>query len=246
MTCVTVQLSNVFKNFGSFKALKETSLNVLGGSMTCLIGPSGSGKTTLLRIIAALIPADGGEIYRFGEKLDYGRKWPNDGRIGYVFQENRLFPHLSAKENCALALVHAKKLSRRSAVMKTMELFERLHISNIAHKFPHNISGGQKQRVAIARTLVLQPSLLLLDEVTSSLDPENIANLLDVIGTYQASSDITCIFSTHHLGFARSFADRILFMNNGSIIEDNSPEALFTNNGNPVVEQFLQSLERLS
>lgn len=246
MTCSAVQLCKVFKKFGSIVALRKTSFDLMHGSMTCLIGPSGSGKTTLLQVIAAIIPADGGEIYRFGEKLNYNRKWPNDSRIGYVFQENRLFPHLSVIENCTLALVHVKKLSKRLAEKQAMDLFEKLHIIDIAHKFPHNISGGEKQRVAIARTLVLQPILLLLDEVTSSLDPENIANLLDVIDGYHASTGATCIFSTHHLGFARSFADRILFMNNGGIIEDDSPENFFTVNGNPVVEQFLRSLEQLS
>ena len=246
MTCSVVQLCKVFKKYGLFVALRETSFEIMRGSMTCLIGPSGGGKTTLLQIIAAILPADRGEIYRFGEKLDYDRKWPNDSRIGYVFQENRLFPHLSAIENCTLALVHAKKLTRRSAEKQTIDLFEKLHIVDIAHKFPHNISGGQKQRVAIARTLVLQPNLLILDEVTSSLDPENIANLLDVIDDYHASSGATCIFSTHHLGFARSFADRILFLSNGSIIEDDSPEYFFKANGNPVVDQFLRSLEKLS
>lgn len=177
MSLKIVEVISVFKSYGSYEALKDTSLHLNFGEFICLIGPSGSGKTTLLQLIAAIIPSDGGVIYRFGEELNYSRKWPNDSRIGYVFQENRLFPHLSVVENCILALEHVKKLSRRVAENRTYEFFEKLNISDISGKFPHQISGGQKQRVAIARTLVLKPKLLLLDEITSSQDPENISNL---------------------------------------------------------------------
>ena len=245
MNTPVVELFDVHKSYSNRVALKPIRLRVEAGEMVCVIGPSGGGKTTLLQLIAALVEADGGSIHRFGSQLNYQTRWPNDVRIGYVFQDSRLFPHLSAIDNCTLGLEHVRNLSKRTARQLSEASLAELEVLDVALSFPHQLSGGQRQRVAIARALVMEPSLLLLDEVTASLDPENIANLLDVIDSYHERSGCTCILNTHHIGFARNSSTRLLFLDRGTVLASGPTDTFFETDWGPTVSKFLASLDRL-
>jgi ABC-type polar amino acid transport system ATPase subunit len=218
-----LEVRGLGKRYGETVVLADVSLTVTAGELVCVVGPSGAGKTTLLRIIAALTPADEGTVIRFGEPLDYGRRWPNDRRIGLVFQDSRLFPHLSALDNCLLAPLHVQKRPRARVEAEVMDLLERLGVAAVARQFPHSLSGGQRQRVAIARTLAVRPALVLLDEITANLDPENIATLLDVLRAIVREHAMTCLTNTHHLGFAERVADRLVFLDGGRVLADGPP-----------------------
>ncbi len=224
-----ISMRNVSKFFGDFQALKDVSLDVALGERVVVCGPSGSGKSTLIRCINRLEAHEQGEIIVDGttltdkaDDLDKIR-----GTVGMVFQQFNLFPHLTVLENLCLGPRRVLGLSDANARARAMDYLERVQIPDQADKFPRQLSGGQQQRVAIARSLCMEPRILLFDEPTSALDPEMIAEVLDVM-TELASSGMTMIVVTHEMGFARRVADRMVFMDKGEIVEIGAPEDVFT------------------
>ena len=224
-----ISMRNVSKFFGDFQALKDVSLDVAFGERLVVCGPSGSGKSTLIRCINRLEAHEQGEIIVDGttltdkaDDLDKIR-----GTVGMVFQQFNLFPHLTVLENLCLGPRRVLGLSDANARARAMDYLERVQIPDQADKFPRQLSGGQQQRVAIARSLCMEPRILLFDEPTSALDPEMIAEVLDVM-TELASSGMTMIVVTHEMGFARRVADRMVFMDKGEIVEIGAPEDVFT------------------
>ncbi|MDG0990742.1 MAG: amino acid ABC transporter ATP-binding protein [Yoonia sp.] len=224
-----ISMRNVSKFFGDFQALKDVSLDVALGERVVVCGPSGSGKSTLIRCINRLEAHEQGEIIVDGttltdkaDDLDKIR-----GTVGMVFQQFNLFPHLTVLENLCLGPRRVLGLSDADARARAMDYLERVQIPDQADKFPRQLSGGQQQRVAIARSLCMEPRILLFDEPTSALDPEMIAEVLDVM-TELASSGMTMIVVTHEMGFARRVADRMVFMDKGEIVEIGAPEDVFT------------------
>ena len=224
-----ISMRNVSKFFGEFQALKDISLNVIAGERVVVCGPSGSGKSTLIRCINRLETHEFGEIVVDGTTLT---GVPPDldkicGTVGMVFQQFNLFPHLTVMDNLCLGPRRVLGLSDAEARARAMSYLERVQIPDQANKFPRQLSGGQQQRVAIARSLCMEPRILLFDEPTSALDPEMIAEVLDVM-TELASTGITMIVVTHEMGFARRVADRMVFMDKGEIVEIGAPEDVFT------------------
>ena len=224
-----ISMRNVSKFFGEFQALKDVSLDVAFGERLVVCGPSGSGKSTLIRCINRLEAHEQGDIIVDGttltdkaDDLDKIR-----GTVGMVFQQFNLFPHLTVLENLCLGPRRVLGLSDADARARAMDYLERVQIPDQADKFPRQLSGGQQQRVAIARSLCMEPRILLFDEPTSALDPEMIAEVLDVM-TELASSGMTMIVVTHEMGFARRVADRMVFMDKGEIVEIGAPEDVFT------------------
>lgn len=224
-----ISMRNVSKFFGDFQALKDVSLDVSAGERVVICGPSGSGKSTLIRCINRLEAHEAGEIVVDGTTLS---DKPADldkirGTVGMVFQQFNLFPHLTVMDNLCLGPRRVLGLSDAEARARAMSHLERVQIPDQADKFPRQLSGGQQQRVAIARSLCMEPRILLFDEPTSALDPEMIAEVLDVM-TELASTGITMIVVTHEMGFARRVADRMVFMDKGEIVEIGAPEDVFT------------------
>lgn len=224
-----ISMQNVSKYFDDFQALKDVSLDVAAGERVVVCGPSGSGKSTLIRCINRLESHEAGNIVVDGTTLTDD---PADldkirGSVGMVFQQFNLFPHLTVIDNLCLGPRRVLGLSEADARARAMTYLERVQIPDQAEKFPRQLSGGQQQRVAIARSLCMEPRILLFDEPTSALDPEMIAEVLDVM-TELASTGITMIVVTHEMGFARRVADRIVFMDKGEIVEIGVPEDVFT------------------
>lgn len=224
-----VEMNKVNKWYGSFHALKDVCLTVAKGEKIVVCGPSGSGKSTMIRTINQLEEHQSGEILINGEPIMADAANIEDMRreVGMCFQHFNLFPHLSILENCTLAPMLARKLSKAEAEATAMQFLDKVQIGNQAQKFPGQLSGGQQQRVAIARALCMKPEILLFDEPTSALDPEMIGEVLDVMVTL-AEEGMTMVCVTHEMGFARKVADRVLFMDAGEIIEEAEPEAFFT------------------
>jgi len=223
------ELSGVNKWFGSLHVLREVSLTVSRGERLVICGPSGSGKSTLIRCLNQLEHHQEGEI-RFEGRLigpDSAELAQLRRDVGMVFQQFNLFPHLTVLENCVLPQVRARGLSRGEARARAMELLERVHIPEQADKYPAQLSGGQQQRVAIARSLCMQPKVMLFDEPTSALDPEMIKEVLDVM-IELAQSGMTMVCVTHEMGFAKRVADRVVFMDQGSIVEEAPPLIFFS------------------
>ena len=223
-----ISIQNVSKFFGDFQALKNVSLDVALGERVVVCGPSGSGKSTLIRCINRLEAHEAGEILVDGTRLT---DVPADlekirGAVGMVFQQFNLFPHLTVLENLCLGPRRVLGLSQAQAQDRAMRYLERVQIPDQADKFPSQLSGGQQQRVAIARSLCMEPRILLFDEPTSALDPEMIAEVLEVM-TELAQSGRTMIVVTHEMGFARRVADRMVFMDKGEIVEIGAPEDVF-------------------
>jgi general L-amino acid transport system ATP-binding protein len=230
-----ITLSRVNKWFGAFHALKDVDLTISKGARVVVCGPSGSGKSTLIRCINRLEEHDEGEITVDGIRLDdqTANVAAIRREVGMVFQQFNLFPHLSVLDNCVLAQVRARKCSRAEARERAMLYLERVRIPEQVDKFPGQLSGGQQQRVAIARSLCMEPKVMLFDEPTSALDPEMIKEVLDVM-TDLAQSGMTMVCVTHEMGFARKVADRMVFMDHGRIVEAAPPETFF---GNPTSER---------
>jgi general L-amino acid transport system ATP-binding protein len=224
-----IEIRGLQKRFGSFVALNNIELTVARGERVVLCGPSGSGKSTLIRCIDALELPDAGSLTVQGIELTAGGKAADQvrRRVGMVFQQFNLFPHLTVLENCTLAPIHAKKLPREEAQRIARHYLERVHIPEQAGKYPSELSGGQQQRVAIARALALQPDILLFDEPTSALDPEMVKEVLDVM-VELAEGGMTMLVVTHEMGFARRVADRMIFMDRGEIVEIAPPAAFFS------------------
>ena len=226
---VVIRMEGVHKWYGDFHVLKNINLEVRQGERIVLCGPSGSGKSTLIRCINRLEEHQRGRIVVNGTELTSDLK--NIERIrrevGMVFQHFNLFPHLTIVENLALAPIWVRKMPRKEAEAVAMRYLERVNIAEQANKYPGQLSGGQQQRVAIARSLCMNPSIMLFDEPTSALDPEMIKEVLDVM-VELAEDGITMVCVTHEMGFAKSVANRVIFMDFGEIVEENDPETFFT------------------
>lgn len=238
-----VSLFNVEKHFGSFQALRSVSLDVARGERIVICGPSGSGKSTLIRCINQLEQHEAGEIRVNGREVgsEQARLEAIRRDVGMVFQSFNLFPHLTILENCMLAPIWVKKLPKGEAEAKAMALLERVRIPDQAHKRPGQLSGGQQQRVAIARALCMEPSIMLFDEPTSALDPEMVKEVLDVM-LGLAGDGMTMLVVTHEMGFARQAADRVIFMDQGQILESAPPEKFFANPEHERTRTFLSQI----
>lgn len=235
-----VSMSGVNKYFECYHALKDINLEIPRGQVVVVLGPSGSGKSTLCRTINRLETIDSGEIYIDGELL------PEEGKaltalradVGMCFQSFNLFPHLTIRNNVMLAPVKVRKLPKTEAEEQAMALLTRVGIADQADKYPAQLSGGQQQRVAIARALAMKPKVMLFDEPTSALDPEMVNEVLDVMAGL-ATDGMTMLVVTHEMGFARRAADRVLFMSDGAIVEDSTPDEFFTNPKTERARDFL-------
>ena len=235
-------VEGVSKSFGRHEVLRGIDLSVAEHEVVALIGASGSGKSTLLRCINLLEPIDGGRIFLSGEEITC-RRDVNDvrRRIGIVFQSFNLFPHMSVLRNVTLAPRDVLGLSRRDADERATALLERFGLAEKRNEYPDRLSGGQQQRVAIVRALAMQPDLMLFDEVTSALDPELVAEVLNVIGEL-AAGGMTMVIATHEMSFARDIADQVCFLDDGRILEQGKPAEIFTSPREPRTQQFLQRI----
>ncbi|TDJ15823.1 MAG: amino acid ABC transporter ATP-binding protein [Gammaproteobacteria bacterium] len=238
-----IVLENVCKYFGEFKALSDVNLTVQKGERIVVCGPSGSGKSTMIRCINRLEEHDSGRIFVAGKELTSEVKDIDAVRreVGMVFQSFNLFPHLKVLDNLTLALKLVRKMLKSEARETAMRYLERVHIPEQADKYPVQLSGGQQQRVAIARALCMNPEIMLFDEPTSALDPEMINEVLDVM-VELAEEGMTMICVTHEMGFARSVADAIVFMDQGEIVETGRPDVFFNNPENDRTKLFLSQI----
>ena len=238
-----VEFQHVNKWYGSLHVLREINLRIEKGEVVVVCGPSGSGKSTLIRCINRLEQIQSGDIFVDGKRLSDPSLDLRALRaeIGFVFQQFNLYPHLPVMENVALAPMKVKNISRAEAETIARKLLERVGIPDKAGSFPANLSGGQQQRVAIARALAMQPKIMLFDEPTSALDPEMINEVLEVM-TDLARDGMTMVVVTHEMGFARRVAHRVIFMDEGQIIEEGSPQSFFESPISPRTKQFLSKI----
>ena len=238
-----LEIEGLRKSFGQNLVLDGIDLSVGEHEVTCLIGASGSGKSTLLRCLNLLEPVDAGRIVVAGEEITRRGVDVNlvRRRIGIVFQAFNLFPHMSVLENVTLAPRLALRRGRREAEEQARDLLDRFGLSDKVEAYPDHLSGGQQQRVAIVRALAMQPRLMLLDEVTSALDPELVAEVLEVIGEL-AAGGMTMVIATHEMGFARDIATRVCFLDGGVILEQGPPEQMFSSPREARTQQFLQRI----
>lgn len=238
-----IEMNAVHKWYGSFHVLKNVNLKVEKGERIVICGPSGSGKSTTIRCINHLEEHQKGQIIVDGTELTGDLKHIEQIRreVGMVFQHFNLFPHLTILENLALAPIWVKKMPRKEAEQVAMDYLERVKIPEQAKKFPGQLSGGQQQRVAIARSLCMNPKVMLFDEPTSALDPEMISEVLDVM-VELAEDGMTMICVTHEMGFAKKVANRVIFMDGGEIIEQNEPNEFFNNPQNERTKLFLSQI----
>ena len=243
MTQTVIRISKMNKWFGNFHVLRDIDLSVAAGEKIVICGPSGSGKSTLIRCINRLEQHQEGDIEVQGTRLDGSQKNLDDIRsnVGMVFQQFNLFPHMTVLENCTLASIWVKQTPKAEAEAQARKYLERVRIPDQADKYPGQLSGGQQQRVAIARALCMNPDIMLFDEPTSALDPEMIKEVLDVM-VELAEDGMTMICVTHEMGFARQVADRVIFMDDGEIVEENAPEAFFSNPKNERTKLFLSQV----
>lgn len=236
-----VIVENLHKHFGDLKVLNGVDMTVSEGEVVCIIGPSGSGKSTFLRCINRLETSTDGKITVDGNVITDKKLNINKARenIGMVFQSFNLFSHLTVKKNIMLAPVDLGKMKKDEAEKKAYELLARVGLSDKADYYPHQLSGGQQQRVAIARALAMNPDVMLFDEPTSALDPEMVGEVLQVMREL-AEGGMTMMVVTHEMGFARDVADRVIFMDGGVILEEGTPEELFTNPQHERTKEFLR------
>ncbi|NBS74107.1 MAG: amino acid ABC transporter ATP-binding protein [Betaproteobacteria bacterium] len=235
-----IQFDRVNKWYGNFHVLRDINLTIRQGQRIVVCGPSGSGKSTLIRCINRLEEHQEGHLHVVGTELtddikaiEFVRK-----QVGMVFQQFNLFPHLTVLENLTLSPIWVSKIPPQEATERAMQQLKRVRIEEQAHKYPLQLSGGQQQRVAIARALCLRPQIMLFDEPTSALDPEMIKEVLDVM-VELANQGITMVCVTHEMGFAKAVADRVIFMDNGQIIEENNPNDFFDRPQNERTKDFL-------
>lgn len=238
-----IEMNNVNKWYGDFHVLKDVNLKVKKGEKIVICGPSGSGKSTTIRCMNRLEQFQEGQIIINGLELTEDVKRIREVRthVGMVFQHFNLFPHLSILENLVLAPTWVSKKPRNEAIETAMHYLERVKIAEQAHKYPNQLSGGQQQRVAIARCLCNNPQIMLFDEPTSALDPEMIGEVLDVM-VELADEGITMVCVTHEMGFAKKVADRVIFMDAGQIVEENTPEEFFENPQSDRLKLFLEQI----
>jgi ABC-type polar amino acid transport system ATPase subunit len=237
-----IQIRGLRKSYGNFEALKGIDLDIALGEVVVVLGPSGSGKSTLIRCLNLLEDYQQGEVTVDGEKVVRGRGLAKvRAEVGMVFQSFNLFPHLSVLANVALGPLRVRGLPRKDAEARARALLARVGLAEHAHKFPGQLSGGQQQRVAIARAMAMEPKVLLFDEPTSALDPEMVGEVLDVMQDL-ARSGVTMVVVTHEMGFARRVADRVIFMEAGSVVEEAPPEVFFDTPREPRTQAFLQAI----
>ncbi|WP_369602986.1 amino acid ABC transporter ATP-binding protein [Hahella sp. SMD15-11] len=238
-----IEMRNVNKWYGQFHVLKDINLTVYKGERIVICGPSGSGKSTTIRCINRLEEHQAGQIIVDGTELTSDVKNIEQIRreVGMVFQHFNLFPHLTVLQNCTLAPIWVRKMPQKEAEEIAMKYLERVKIPQQAHKYPGQLSGGQQQRVAIARSLCMNPQVMLFDEPTSALDPEMIKEVLDVM-IELAEEGMTMICVTHEMGFAKTVADRVIFMDQGQIVEENEPHEFFNNPQNERTKLFLSQI----
>ena len=237
-----IKLENVHKSFGKNEVLKGINLHIEQGQVVVIIGPSGSGKSTVLRTMNYLEEPTSGQVIVDGMDLSDKKKL-NDVRaeVGMVFQNFNLFPHMTVMENLTLAQTKVRKTSMEEAKKIGQALLDRVGLADKANAYPDSLSGGQKQRVAIARALAMKPKVMLFDEPTSALDPEMVSEVLDVMKSL-AEEGMTMVIVTHEMGFAKKVADRVLFVDGGLILEDNTPERVFDAPTNERTKSFLDKI----
>lgn len=240
---VVIEINGMHKWYGEFHVLKDINLTVRRGERIVICGPSGSGKSTMIRCINRLEEHQRGQIIVDGTELTDDIKHIDQVRkeVGMVFQHFNLFPHLSVLENCCLAPIWVRKMPRREAEEVAMQYLEKVKIPEQAQKYPGQLSGGQQQRVAIARSLCMNPNIMLFDEPTSALDPEMIKEVLDTM-VELAESGMTMLCVTHEMGFAKTVANRVIFMDGGEIIEENEPETFFNHPRHDRTKLFLSQI----
>lgn len=235
-----IQVENLHKHFGSLEVLKGIDYTIEEKQVVCVIGPSGSGKSTFLRCLNLLEEVTEGAVYFEGKKINDPSVNINDIRteVGMVFQQFNLFPHMTVLDNITMAPIAIRGMNKKEAEVLALTLLEKVGLKEKADSYPDQLSGGQKQRVAIARALAMKPKVMLFDEPTSALDPEMVNEVLEVMKDL-AREGMTMVVVTHEMGFAREVGDRVLFMDGGYIVEENEPEALFTNPQNERTQAFL-------
>lgn len=238
-----ITVTNLYKNFGSLEVLRGVSCQIAPQEVVVVIGPSGSGKSTFLRCLNQLEKATSGEIIIDGVSVTDPKTNINEVRqeVGMVFQRFNLFPHMTALENVALAPIKVRKQSRKEAQELAVQLLERVGLKDKTHQYPEKLSGGQQQRVAIARSLAMRPKIMLFDEPTSALDPEMVGEVLEVIKSL-AREGMTMVVVSHEMGFAREVGDRVIFMDEGLIVEEGTPEQVFSNPTNQRTQTFLSKI----
>ena len=245
MSTAKISLRGVQKAFGAHSVLNGIDMDIAEGTVVSLIGPSGSGKSTLLRCINLLEPIDDGEIFLDGTDISVPGFDANPvrRRIGMVFQNFNLFPHMSVQDNITLSPVRTLGVNKALARTKALELLERFGLADKVNAFPDQLSGGQQQRVAIVRALAIEPEVLLLDEITSSLDPELVSEVLDVVRELKTSG-MTLVLATHEMGFARDISDLVCMLDGGHIIEQGQPDQVFSAPKSERAQQFLERIIR--
>ena len=238
-----ITVKQLKKSFGDLEVLKDISIEIKEGEVVCMIGPSGSGKSTFLRCLNRLEKITSGEVVVDGHPISDPNTNINKVRenIGMVFQHFNLFPHLTVRDNITLAPTQLKLMNKAEADQKALELLGRVGLSDKADVYPGQLSGGQKQRVAIARSLAMNPDIMLFDEPTSALDPEMVGEVLEVMKQL-AADGMTMVVVTHEMGFAREVATRVLFIDDGKIQEQNAPKEFFENPQNPRLKEFLSKV----
>lgn len=238
-----ITVKQLKKSFGDLEVLKDISIEIKEGEVVCMIGPSGSGKSTFLRCLNRLEKITSGEVVVDGHPISDPNTNINKVRenIGMVFQHFNLFPHLTVRDNITLAPTQLKLMNKAEADQKALELLGRVGLSDKADVYPGQLSGGQKQRVAIARSLAMNPDIMLFDEPTSALDPEMVGEVLEVMKTL-AKEGMTMVVVTHEMGFAREVGDRVIFMADGTILEENTPEEFFAHPREQRTQEFLSKV----
>lgn len=238
-----IEVKNLEKSFGDLQVLRGISETIKEKEVVCVIGPSGSGKSTFLRCLNLLEEPTGGEVFLDGEKINAEGVDIDKIRekLGMVFQNFNLFPHMTVMDNITLAPIKVKNQSKEEAEERAKNILEMVGLSDKAYSYPSSLSGGQKQRVAIARALAMEPEVMLFDEPTSALDPEMVGEVLNVMKEL-AENGMTMVIVTHEMGFAREVADRVLFIDQGVIMEQGTPEELFNNPQNERTQSFLSKV----
>jgi len=239
-----IKLNHISKSFGTVDAVKDVSLEIKQGEIVCLIGPSGSGKSTVLRCIDGLEIPDSGTVEIFGEVIDFNNEASIKqarSRMGFVFQHFNLFPHMSVLDNLTLSPIQVLGMDKESAEKQAVALLKRVGLEDKKDAYPKQLSGGQKQRVAIARSLAMNPEMMLFDEPTSALDPEMVVEVLEVMKEL-AKDGMTMAVVTHEMGFAKEIANRVIFLEDGQIIEEKDPQTFFTNPETDRAKEFLSKI----
>ncbi len=238
-----IEVTDLHKNFGELKVLKGINEKIYKGEVVSIIGPSGGGKSTFLRCLNMLEIPDGGHVYFEGEELNAKSTDLDQHRqkIGMVFQLFNVFPHLTVMDNITITPILEKKIPKEQAEKEAMELLKTVGLEDKANEYPRKLSGGQKQRLAIVRAMAMKPDVMLFDEPTSALDPEMVKGVLEVIQNL-AESGMTCVIVTHEMGFAKKISDRVLFIDDGIIAEEGTPEEIFDHPKNPRTQEFLSQV----